>query len=679
MKVLLKTLAAVVAAALATGAATAAASEDVGDESNRLLVQISRLVQSAERTISEAGRAEILRQARTQILKLVRDYPERMDAAMLASGRAVGTIALPEIERELRRLRSCRDSTARLTFDCARARTEALRDKLPEHSRDSEWETELHLSMAEAQAGEFEDALPRLRRVRDLLLSRHRGELFPSYFEAGSEIACRLAETGFRTEARVLLAELTPDATQAARPAAALADLAQGQACAGEMDAALAALETLGAAHGEKAEQRVIHTAVLIAQTVLRGGNAAEALSVMDRHAGALLTIDPSAPGASSSWWKETRSVAVRTIARIVRALAREGDVTAAERALNLGLGVAAGLSAPGVDLWETIGRQASRNRYTTVGIPLWEPGAVAVRAAEDLGVLAVAAHSTGVDGLRTRASGILEDAILAAGHEPVARARLAVAREKVLGRGAGRALLQSTQREVTEYAIHMDGIECPLVGRSRGCKVTILAGTLCSRWRGRLALAAAQHSLGDERGAASAYAWCVRDPEPHRLALRDAAANPHLMAAGSIPAIRPIAFMTDRNRHGPCRQNHSDSLRARSFYVTELARETRNLAAAASVAAEIVNLDCRAMVFTEIAERQLDAGLAEAARATLLQAAAAVEEAVDEADSGSRTLGYEAAARRYGRIVIVLAKALWTDKSAVPSAHQPSNSAAPI
>ena len=661
MKVLSKTLLAVVAAALAMGAATAAASEGVGDESNRLLVHISRLVQSAGRTPSEAGRAEILRQAKTQILKLVRDHPDRKDAAILASGRTVGTIALPAIERELRKLRSCRDSSARLTFDCARARTEALRDKLPEYSRDSVWETELHLSSAEAHAGDFEDALPRLRRVRELLISRHRGELYPSYFEAGSEIACRLAETGSRTEARVFFAELTQDAAQAARPAAALADLAQGQACAGEMDAALAALKTLGAADGEKAEQRVIRTAARIAQSVLRSGNAAGALSVMDRHAGALLNIDRSASGASSSWWPETRSLAVQTVARIVRALARDGDVTAAERALNLGLGVAAGLSAPGVDVWETIGRQASQNRYTTVGIPLWAPAALAVRAAEDLGVLAVAAHSTGVDELRIRASRILQDATLAAGHEPVARARLAVARERVLGRGAGRALLQTTRLQVADYAIHMDGMECPLVGRSRGCKVTILPGTLCSRWHDRLAVAAAQHSLGDERGAASAYAWCVRDPERPRFALRDAAADPHVKAAKLLMA-RTAALLDDRYRNGPCRENHSDRHRARSFYVTELARETRNLAAAVAVAARIVNLDCRAMVMTEIAQRQLDAGLAEAARATLLQAVAAVEETVDEARSGSGTLGYEAAARRYGRIVIVLAKALWTD-----------------
>lgn len=68
----------------------------------------------------------------------------------------------------------------------------------------------------------------------------------------------------------------------------------------------------------------------------------------------------------------------------------------------------------------------------------------------------------------------------------------------------------------------------------------------------------------------------------------------------------------------------------------------------------------CSALVLTRLGERQVEAGMVEKGKATLVHAVAALDEMLAENGSKLSEVTTEAAAIHYAQIVFILAKVLW-------------------
>ncbi len=659
-----------------------AAALESDDSANRLLGEAARLLVSADNAVSEAKEVDYLRKAKISLLLLIRENPDNDAASALETGQAVGTVSLAAINERLGALNPCAGQSgpsARPTFDCIYART---KEAAAEHGMlllDAE------VVIAGALAGNLEEA-----REHHRLLGERRnknGTLQWAYFNAGGGLACRLADAGFTEESRNLFFELMGNVPLAFAPENALEDIAMGLACAGRADEALkTARRLLRDAMEDESERelRFVDVVAGIAEELFRRNNVSGALDVLTEHDGPLLEIDRRESGTSADW-RQTRTRIVDLYGRIVQALARNGAQPVAAEVVDRALAVAMG--GDPVGLWSDIGAKAVENRNSSVS-NIW-PIERADRAVRDLTGLALAMHATSIPALVGETSRLLEDAELAAGGEPRALGRIAAARAKVEGMEAGRTALAFTmtileEHEKNEYWQACMGGQVSYFSLDYGyfdlvdmCSQLVDADELPTCWssKDRLGILLAHYVLGDTEivesvlscgpdaetidtpGAftsknfaqvAIGYGW-VEEWRYESDALAKTWLNP------SEYGVQIVGRGADADMSlGANPSAHMDLTRFR--FVRELLQLRLDIDdAAADFAAGIVDADLRAEALINIARRQIETGMIDDARYTLVLASAATDELL-KGDREDRWKG----AGHLGDVAVLMARALW-------------------
>ena len=419
---------------------------------NRLLVEATKLVESAERTSSEADERDLYRRAKTKLLQIVTNFPASAIAAKIATGRSVGTVSLERIDEGLRTAGPCEDSpSTHLTYDCLLEKARATGDRaiaLKDSAFDDRkrWKLEAELAIADASAGEFSSASKRLDTLEALLPIGERHGTWSrswSYLDALGPVACKLAGAGYDTESHALLRKGISVAQHLHSPGSSLRSLAGAQACAGHFGDAVdtaAQIFTAGGSGVSDGKALQVLTIAEIAETALDNGMTDRAAAVLDELPG------DAAPDNldSIAYGSEARSAVVRVLARLGESRARQGDVRATSTAFERALDTAGDGKRP----WSEIGGAAIWNRASispTAG-PSW-------RARDAVGDLVAIATSMHAAGMREEAARTLADAERAAGGEPGPLAEIATARFRLGDRSSANEALAWAEKASAVHA----------------------------------------------------------------------------------------------------------------------------------------------------------------------------------------------------------------------------------
>lgn len=433
------------AAVFAGAAAVALASPAMssGESANALMLQIANHIESANRSTSDASRVDEVRAAKSKIYRLRAEFPDNPAALTLATGQAIGSVSLPQIEEILKGPFDCNTDSDPLSIDCAFTKAQQAIRKVDALGRSSivghSLKAKADLAIGLATVRDFDRALEVLGTLAPT------GEDAPPhwrYVKASSVIACELARAGYGTESERLLARLV-DMKDVYRQGYVKERVATAFACSGRVDRAIAVAKEIPGDHtrasegycdGDRVgqgEEHFIWTVAAIANALIENGDPGSALVVLDDHTQVLLTVDRR---TACAWWS-IRSHVVETYARIGRVLA-EHSPAMATRAYDRGLGAAAGSSPETV--WADIGDAAIENR-SIPSLVVAGPIERAEHSTADLLTLALSMHRSGVDSLQARSLELLEAAQRAGGTEPGPATQIAAARAEIQGEEAGR------------------------------------------------------------------------------------------------------------------------------------------------------------------------------------------------------------------------------------------------
>ena len=443
---------------LCAAPAFGAGSDDA--DSNRLVVEATKLVESAERASSGAHRRDFYRRANARLLQILSNHPDSSIAVKLATDRNVGSLSFDQIEGSLDSAGPCDDplEEAPVSFDCmmdrakrAGARADDLKEsggirQMRAFDEDKRWKLEAELAKAEATAGELSAAVRRLDALEEKLPFGERRTQRPGswrYLDAVGPVACKLARAGYHAESRARFRRGVAHALESYSPRSRLRSIAKAQACAGQLDDALDTAEKILSGDGSDGarENRAtrIRTIAEIAEAALDDGEVERAASILDD------LLAGASPANFDGAWSDARGAVVGALARLGLAHAREGDRRAATAAFERALDAA----SDGGRSWVEIGKAAVENRECVV--PSRRPVRRARETVGNLVTIATAMHAAG--GMEKKASLVLEHAVRAAGEEPEPLAVIAAASFRIEGRDAGQRALAHAEKALAADA----------------------------------------------------------------------------------------------------------------------------------------------------------------------------------------------------------------------------------